>query len=359
MIGENTHKKTPTQVGVFFEEEFWKNEVRDALKSKESLEAYFQTSFPSIPYPIFIPQNFAHKIKKAGLTSVLAKQFLPHEAELHTMGLKDPIGDEIHMKAAGVIHRYENRVLFMPTQICPVICRYCFRKNELNQNLDSFKQELELTLHYLKSHPEVNEIIFSGGDPLMLSNEKLSGYLQAFSSLPQIQFIRFHTRMPTILPSRITNEFIKTIKTYENHFKKIIFVIHVNHTEEIDEEVKKAFLLLGQNFMTLTQTVLLKEINNDVNTLIELFHQLIEFNIRPYYLHHPDPVRGGTHFMISLEEGRKIYRELRIKLSGWMLPEYILDIPEGKGKVPAFNPEKIEFSHELTGLWGEKTNYLY
>lgn len=358
MFTKNNDSITPTQVGVFFQDELWKDEFKSALKTKEDLEQFFNRPFPQLNYPVFIPKKFAKRIKEQDENFVLEKQFLPQEIENKNNGLVDPIGDFKHLKTKGLIHRYQNRVLFIPTQICPVICRYCFRKNELNQSLEELNQELELTLHYLKNHPEVNEIIFSGGDPLILSDEKISGYLQAFSSLPQIKFIRFHTRTPIIIPSRVTNSFIEMIKSYESKFK-FIFVIHTNHSLEIDKDVSMSLKNLSQNFLVLSQTVLLNKINNQVNTLKNLFSQLIELNIRPYYLHHPDPVKGGMHFQISLEEGRKIYRELRKELSGWMLPEYIIDIPEGKGKVPAFNPEKIEFSNTLTGLWEEKNDYIY
>lgn len=326
----------------------WKESFRTAIKDAKALETFLQVPLATTTYPVFIPLKLAVKIKEAGPTSALWKQFVPAESENQTHGYQDPIGDQVHFKSAQLIHRYDNRVLFMPTSVCPVVCRYCFRKNELYNDEQLFQAEFEKTLNYLKNHPEINELIFSGGDPLILSDEKIDFYLEKFSQIPHLKFIRFHTRTPLIMPERLTDELIYLLNYYQKKFTKIVFVIHANHADEIDTDVKTGLIKLTQNgFDVLSQTVLLKNINDHAERLLELFLKLIDLQVRPYYLHHPDIARGAMHFYLSLEEGRKIYAALRTKLPGWAIPHYVIDLPEGRGKVSAFNPESFSFSGKL------------
>lgn len=331
----------------------WSDDYRQAIKSHKELETFFECSFPETPYPIFLPLSLANKIKKTGIHSPLGLQFLPSESENHNLGLADPIGDQIHQKTKQLIHRYHNRALFIPTQNCPVICRYCFRKNELYEEDAIFKQDLEETKSYLTNHPEIEEIIFTGGDPLMVSNEKIKSYLEFLAKIPSIKYIRFHTRTPVIIPSRIDEDLLSLFEQAKKDFKRFMIMIHVNHIDEIGVEEKKAIQLLNQkNIEIHSQTVLLKNVNDSAETLYELFKTLIDLNIHPYYLHHPDQVKGGMHFGMSLEMGRKIYQPLRDLLSGWAIPQYVIDIPGGEGKVSAFNPESYHFSGSLINKSG-------
>lgn len=294
-------------------------------------------------YPLRIPKEYLTKIE---VSSALKLQFLPDERELDSTGSDDPIGDKVHFKAPQLIHRYENRVLFTPTSVCPINCRYCFRKNELYESDELFDADFKKTLSYLTEHSEVNEIIFTGGDPLMLSDKKIKYYLEAFSKIPHIKFIRFHSRVPVITPKRISNELIEILNSFFE-FKTQI-VIHTNHVDELGSEEELAInKLTDARIELLSQSVLLKGVNNNVEALYKLILKLVEFNIRPYYLHHPDKVKGGMHFYLSITEGRRIYAKLKSKLSGWMLPRYIIDIDGGQGKVDAFNPETFEYSGTL------------
>lgn len=332
----------------------WQEEMRTALKNEKDLNDFFNCQIANTPYSIFLPRVFAEKIKKAGPKSVLWKQFIPQFVENSLEGLIDPIGDQIYLKAPQLIHRYKNRALFLPTTNCPVICRYCFRKNELSFSQDLFLPRFNETLDYLKNNPQIDELIFSGGDPLILSDEKISFYLEEFSKIPSLKFIRFHTRTPIILPSRITDNLVNLLK--KNSFKKITLAIHINHTEELDPEVREALLRM-EGLNLISQTVLLKGINDDSTILKELIHNLISLNIRPYYLHHPDKVRGGMHFYLDLHKGRKIYLSLRDEIPGWALFNYVIDLPEGRGKSPAFNPEAFVFSGSLIGKDGNLYPY--
>ena len=344
----------------------WKQNFRDSLKNDRDLNQFFRThdsqSFKqSKSYPLFLPKAYAQKIKS--LTGPLAKQFLPNKIEdeeaVQKMGLIDPIGDQEFQKVPQLIHRYKNRVLFTPTTKCPVICRYCFRKNELNQKLPLFKPQFEEVLQYLRQHEEVEEVIFTGGDPLILSDSQIQEYLEKFAELKSLKYVRFHTRTPIILPSRITQNFCSIIKKARRNFKKVTIALHSNHKEEIDEEVEEAILKLKETKATLlSQTVLLKGVNDNVEALQDLFLKLAELDVQPYYMHHPDKAKGAMHFYLSIEEGRRIYAGLRNILPGWAIPQYIVDIPGGEGKTSAFNPEKYEFSGQLINKQGKPINYL-
>lgn len=330
----------------------WQDDFKNGLKSISDINRFFELSLTANAYEIFIPYNLAVKIKNFGPESVLWKQFIPNQEELSALqesGLTDPIGDKVHSKPGAIVHRYTNRVLFFPTTVCPVICRYCFRKNELSSKDEIFDIDFEKTIDYLKDHNEVEEIIFSGGDPFILSNSKIEYYLEAFSKISHIKYIRFHTRAPISLPLRIDQDLCSVLEKYISKFETISVAIHVNHCDEIDHQVKEALTNLKQinSLNLLSQTVLLEGINNNIDDLVNLYRTINSFNIKPYYLHHPDKVKGAMHFQIDVSEGRKIYANLRSKLPGWLIPTYIIDTPGGFGKLPLFNPESFEFKGEL------------
>jgi lysine 2,3-aminomutase len=332
----------------------WQTDFKEALRTNADLEAFFQSEFPKTQYPIFIPKSFAQKIKNHGLDSPLGKQFLPHIEEVENRtGRYDPIGDKTHSKGNQLIHRYHNRVLFTPTTICPVLCRYCFRKNELAEKDEVFNQNFVEAKNYLRANPEINEVIFTGGDPLILSNEKLAGFIQDFSEIESLKYIRFHSRTPVILPSRIDEGFLAVMTSAAQIFKRSMLMIHINHTNELDAEVIAAIeLLTNAGIEVFSQTVLLKGVNDKTETLAELFTSLADIKVKPYYLHHPDEALGAMHFHMSLEAGRRIVQPLHDLIPGWALPEYVIDIPGGEGKIPALNPESFTFSGTLLNRRG-------
>jgi lysine 2,3-aminomutase len=336
----------------------WKSKIREAFRSSKDLYQFLDFPLEEAllveqDFPVFIPRDLAQKIRDQGPQGVLAREFLPHSHELSDSGLIDPIGDKRFSKAPQLIHRYPSRALFTPTSICPVHCRYCFRRNELSSQDELFAADFEKTLQYLKAHPEINEIIFTGGDPLTLSDEKLATYLEAFSTIASIQDVRFHSRYPVILPERLDQGFINLIQEFSPRFRTLSLAIHANHISEFDDKSSENIKRLAQHdVQILSQTVLLKGVNDSLEALIDLIQRFISLKIRPYYLHHPDQVRGGLHFYLPLEEGRKIYTQLRSRLPGWALPHYVIDIPQGAGKVSAFNPEQFSFNGELIGLNG-------
>jgi len=336
----------------------WQKEYKNSLKTIEQVNSFFGLHLPvELSYKVFLPLTFAQRIKDAGLESILAKQFIPAIDEASESGLLDPIGDKVQSKNDGIIHRYHNRILFTPTVNCPVICRYCFRKNELSNNDKIYQHKLLALKDYLILHPEVNEVILTGGDPLILSNEKLKEIFNLLSKM-NIKFLRLHTRTPIILPQRIDDSFLELLNEFENQFTKIIFSLHVNHVEEINDEVEFALNKLRRTRISKkTQTVLLKDINNNAETLIELFNKLIDLDFTPYYLHHPDKVKGAMHFSLPLEEGRQIYSKLRKFLPGWAVPHYVIDQFQGRGKQLAFNPEAFAYAGKMIDMDGNFCEY--
>ncbi len=323
----------------------WQDEIRQAIKSRRDLEMFLKTSIPATPYQVFLPRTLAKKIQIAGPNSPLWRQFIPHRDENAPEGDYDPIGDKNFSRPGGIIHRYNNRLLFFPTMTCPIVCRYCFRKNEIENHDDIFKSQLSELIHYLQLHPEVNEVILSGGDPLMLSTKKLQKIADQLLDIKTIKYFRLHTRTPLVLPSRIDSELVDFLADSWQKFTHFQFMIHLNHPDELDCDVTTALKqLLAKVPVVKTQTVLLKGVNDSAETLKTLFTQIIDLKMSPYYLHHPDQVLGGKHFYLSIEEGRKIYLSLRNQLPGWALPHYVLDLPGGKGKVLAIGSEQLEFS---------------
>lgn len=332
--------------------------MKSTLRSTKELNSFFDTEFPETPFPVFLPIDLAEKIKEQGVQSALGKQFLPHVKENNTDGLFDPIGDQAHSPVAGLVHRYGNRALYFPTKACPVICRYCFRKNELVERPDLFKSEKEKVLTYLSEHPEINEVILSGGDPLTLDDKTLFDHIAMIAEVPTVKYLRFHTRFPVIIPERIDQGFLNLLENLREKFKIVTFVLHTNHELELSEEILIRLKIIQElGIKVLSQTVLLRGINDTKNDLQKLFLTLVENGVQPYYLHHPDQVRGGMHFGLSLETGRKLYNSLREFLPGWAIPQYVVDLPEGKGKVPAFNSEKIKFEGSFIDRFGQHQDY--
>lgn len=330
----------------------WQDDFRLGLRSIKSINDFFELNLKELPYEVFIPFLLAKRIRELGSEHILWKQFIPSNEEIESyqdVGDEDPIGDKVHSKPGGLVHRYKNRVLFFPTTVCPVICRYCFRKNELSNQDEIFDVEFEKTISYLRENPQIEEIIFSGGDPLILSNKKIEFYLEEFSKISHIKYIRFHTRTPASLPLRVDSELCLVLEKYVHIFETLTLAIHINHAAEISPEVENAFKKLSNihRLNLLSQSVLLKGINNNPLVLSELFKTLNLYNIKPYYLHHPDKVKGGMHYQIDIEEGRKIYANLRNLIPGWLIPTYIIDTPGGFGKLPLFNPETFEFKGKL------------
>ena len=287
-----------------------------------------------------IPNDYLKYIASLSVNDreVFKKQFFPDEREFEvsSLELSDPIGDESFSPVKGIVHRYPDRVLLKLNLHCPVYCRFCFRREQVGQRamyLD--EKEINSCLGYLKQDKQIWEVIFTGGDPFMLPEDVLVRFIKEIEKISHIKAIRFHTRVAIFLPKRINDKFIQLLT---NHRLVTTIVLHVNHKLELSPQaIDLCKKLSKSNVILLSQSVLLKGINDCAEVLKELFYFLYELGIKPYYLHHLDYARGTGHFRVSIRRGRALMEELRLNLSGVCMPQYVLDIPEGMAKVPIEN----------------------
>jgi lysine 2,3-aminomutase len=285
-------------------------------------------------YAVAITPAMADLIRQG--ESAIAAQFLPDARELETTPEEnpDPIGDHAHSPLKGLVHRYPDRVLLKLLHACPVYCRFCFRREMVGPNGDGALSEAELdaALTYISAHPEIFEVILTGGDPLMLSSRRIRALSEKLGAITHVKLVRWHSRVPVVSPERVTPEMIRALKIPG---KAVSVAIHANHPAEFTPEAEAAVARLGDaGIVLLGQTVLLKGINAGTATLAALFRTMAANRIRPLYLHHPDLAPGTGHFRLSLREGQAIYGALRGSLSGTAIPTYVLDLPGGHGKVP-------------------------
>ena len=281
----------------------------------------------------------ADLIAKHGPTHALARQFLPDEREWHTLPYEnaDPIGDARFSPVTGVVHRYPDRVLLKVAHSCPVYCRFCFRREMIGSYGEALQgRELDDALEYVRIHPEIWEVILTGGDPLSLSPRRLGGILSQLSAMHHVAVLRIHSRIPIMAPHSIDEDYLHLFADASVAERFAVYLaVHVNHVEELTTPVVAVLKqLAGTGVVLVSQTVLLRGINDDSAVLEALFRTLVRLKIRPYYLHHPDLAPGTSHFRVPLEQGQALMRGLRGKLSGLCLPTYVLDIPGGFGKVP-------------------------
>jgi lysine 2,3-aminomutase len=265
----------------------------------------------------------------------IARQFVPSAAEtiVAPEELSDPIGDEARSPIKGVVHRYPDRLLLKPLHACPVYCRFCFRREKVGPGGDALSDaELVAALDYIRAHPAVWEVILTGGDPLMLAPRRLAGLIAALDAIDHVAVIRIHSRVPIVEPSRVSDEVIAALKPAR---ATLWLGVHCNHARELGEPTRAVLTRLADRGIPLLgQTVLLAGINDDVETLDRLMRALVAARVKPYYLHHPDLVRGTGHFRVPVARGRELMRALRGRLSGLAQPTYVLDVPGGHGKVP-------------------------
>jgi len=280
-------------------------------------------------YPLNITQYYLNLINKNDHNCPIRKQVIPHPNELkrNKKNQIDPIRDKKHSPCPNITHRYSDRCLLYVTNRCAVQCRFCFRKNNITQTLFN-PNTLNKAFEYIQKQPKIREVILSGGDPLILNEDKLASILEKLSKIKHVKLIRIHTRIPTVLPSRITQDLIKTLKAYSNN---LWLVVHINHPQEITTTfINKINLFKKNGIPLLSQTVLLKDINDNVETLKALFYKLIDCGIKPYYLHHTDLAIGTSHFQTSIKKGKMIMRQLRSEMSGICIPQYMVDGENGK-----------------------------
>jgi lysine 2,3-aminomutase len=285
-------------------------------------------------YAIGITSAIADLIDKGDPDDPIVRQFVPSVDELVTTPEEraDPIGDEAHSPVKGIVHRYPDRVLLKAVHVCPVYCRFCFRREMVGpQGLGTLTPaELDAAIAYIAGHPEIWEVILTGGDPLVLSGRRLREITGRLAGIKHVRIVRFHTRVPVVEPERIDADLIGALKASG---KAVYLALHANHPREFSGEAKAAVARLADSGIVLvSQSVLLRGVNDSVETLAELMRCFVENRVKPYYLHHPDLAPGTGHFRLSIAEGQALVAGLRGRVSGLAQPTYILDIPGGYGK---------------------------
>ncbi|MGC2855382.1 lysine-2,3-aminomutase-like protein [Novispirillum sp. DQ9] len=266
----------------------------------------------------------------------LARQFRPSLAELVTApdDLADPIGDDDRSPLPGLVHRYPDRVLLLPVKVCAAYCRFCFRRAVVGRGAQPLTaEETAAALDYVRARPAIKEVILSGGDPLLLSPRRLGALVAALDAIPHVEVLRVHSRLPVHDPGRVTAELAAALAGSDRLAPWL--AVHVNHAREFAPEVVAALGRLRRAGVSLvSQSVLLRGVNDDVDTLEALFRACVRHGVKPYYLHHPDRAEGTSHFRMSIDEGRALVAALHARLSGLARPTYVLDRPGGLGKVP-------------------------
>lgn len=304
-------------------------------------------------YATAITPAIAALIDRSDPADPIALQFVPTSAELDILPeeLPDPIGDKAHEPVEGIVHRYPDRVLLKIVSVCPVYCRFCFRREMVGPDKDGnlTPAELETALAYVRTHPEIREVILTGGDPFMLSARRAEALTRALEAIAHVKVIRWHTRMPVADPERVSDAYVAAIRS---RTKAVFVAVHCNHARELTQQARAALgRMADAGIQLLGQSVLLKGVNADTDTLAELMCALVESRVRPYYLHHPDLAQGTSHFRLGVEQGQVLVRELRDRVSGLAQPQYVIDIPGGVSKALA-SPSDVEIAQGQVRLRG-------
>ena len=286
-------------------------------------------------YAVAITPAMAALVDAADPADPIARQFVPDAAELATAPEEDadPIGDHVHEVTEGLIHRYPDRVLLKLVNACAVYCRFCFRREMVGPQAPGLSPAaLEAALAYVADHPEVWEVIVSGGDPFVASPRRLKALMDALAAIAHVKIVRFHTRVPVVVPERVTDALVTALTAPG---KTTWVAVHANHPRELTGAARAALgRLAAAGIPLVSQTVLLKGVNDDAETLGRLMRAFVEAGVKPYYLHHGDRAPGTAHFRTTVAEGEALMRALRGRVSGLCQPTYVLDIPGGHGKVP-------------------------
>ena len=298
-------------------------------------------------YAIALTPAMAELIDARDPADPIARQFVPDVRELDVTAEEraDPIGDHAKSPVRGLVHRYRDRVLLKIVGVCPVYCRFCFRREMVGPAAEAnlTADEIAAALDYIRAHPEIWEVILTGGDPFVLSPRRMEEITRALDAIPHVKIIRWHTRVPVVAPERVTAEAVSALGSSG---KTVYVVLHANHPRELTPAARAAIArLVDAGIPVLSQSVLLRGVNDDADTLEALMRAFVEARVKPYYLHHGDLAPGTSHFRTTLAEGQALMHALRQRVSGLAMPTYVLDIPGGHGKVPV-GPAYLDGAHE-------------
>ena len=322
----------------------WRWQARSRIRSLAELERVFVLSDDERDavtrhqgsLPLGITPYYASLMAREDPAEPLRRTHIPVGDEyLKTPGeADDPLGEDGHTTVPGLVHRYPDRVLFLATGFCSTYCRYCTRSRMVGEAGGEYtfsRPQWEEALNYIAAHPEIRDVLISGGDPLTLSDERLDDLLGRLRAIKHVEFVRLGTKVPVVLPMRVTRALVRMLKKHH----PLWMSLHFTHPSELTPEVTEATARLADAGIPLgSQTVLLKGINDEVGTLKSLFHGLLTRRVRPYYLYQCDPISGSSHFRTSVDKGLEIIEGLRGHTTGYAVPTYVIDAPGGGGKIP-------------------------
>ncbi|MCU0474460.1 MAG: KamA family radical SAM protein [Bacteroidales bacterium] len=331
----------------------WKWQLRNAITSIDELKKIMKLSEKEIMainnlkgrLPMRITPYFASLIYETNTSHPLRRNVIPVVEELlqHSTEQSDPLHEKSFSPVKGIVHRYPDRVLFTVTQVCSNYCRYCTRSHSVGKLDKLGRQDFEKAFAYIAAHKEVRDVLISGGDPLTLTDEILDYILTNIRAIEHVEIVRIGTRIPVVLPQRITDNLINMLKKHQPLF----ISLHFSHPSEITEECLKACSKLADGGFPLgSQTVLLKGINDNVATMKELMHKLLKMRVRPYYLYQCDLIPGSGHFRTTVRKGLEIIKGLRGFTSGYAVPTFVVDAPGGGGKIPLLPNYVVEHNSE-------------
>jgi lysine 2,3-aminomutase len=317
------------------DEEGWQQLLKRSLKSPEEIARFFNLDVDQVRkvarrFRVQITPYYAGLIKQKG--DPIYRQIVPDEAELECAGgAEDPLNEDEDSPVPSIIHRYPDRVLFLVSHLCASYCRFCTRKRKVGDPSKIHPRYIEDGIEYIRNHPEVRDVIVSGGDPLMLNDRKLESILKALREIPHVEILRIGTRMPCTLPQRVTPELVAMLRKYHPLYVNV----HFNHPDEITEESARALGRLADAGIPLgNQTVLLKGVNDDPAVMKRLMQKLLAARVRPYYIYQADYVSGTAHLRTTVEKGIEVMQALRGWTSGMAVPYFVIDAPGGGGKIP-------------------------
>ncbi|MDW8310791.1 MAG: KamA family radical SAM protein, partial [Verrucomicrobiales bacterium] len=327
----------------------WHWQLRHRITTLEQLQRLMPTLTPeeiagtqlaNHKLALAITPYFFNLIDPADELCPIRRQVIPRveEMNLAPWELTDPCGEDAHSPVPGIVHRYPDRVLFLVTDRCAAYCRYCTRSRLVsNASGYDFHPDFDRQIEYIAQHPEVRDVLLSGGDPLLLSDEKLEQLLARLRAIPHVEFLRIGTRIPIFLPQRVTPELCARLR----RFHPLFISIHTNHPRELTLEARAALERLADAGIPLgNQSVLLRHVNDDVIVMRALVQKLLLCRVKPYYLYQCDPIAGSAHLRTSVARGLEIMAGLRGHTTGYAVPQYVIDAPGGGGKVPV-NPEYV------------------
>ncbi|GAA5006832.1 EF-P beta-lysylation protein EpmB [Acinetobacter puyangensis] len=330
-------------INYLFQEKNWQSQLSDLITDPLQLISCLNLSPDDLnsqallahqQFKLRVPRQFVDKMQIGNAYDPLFLQVFPHHLEMQENSefSLDPLGERDANALPGMLHKYKSRILMTLTGACAIHCRYCFRRHfPYQENLPKDKDWLAIK-QYIVAHPDINEIILSGGDPLSISNEKLAKWVGYFEQLPQIKTLRIHTRLPVVIPQRIDDALLHILSS--SRLNKIM-VVHSNHANELDSDFDIAMQKLVQHGVTIfNQSVLLKGVNDNCITLTELSYRLFQARVLPYYLHVLDKVSGASHFLISDQRAQNIYQDLLKELPGYLMPKLVREIHGEQHKTP-------------------------